>query len=135
MTPGESWHRQENPESQSVCEELHLSRCVLMFTDSDGKKAALRCPRRDGQRGVTLFEACGALLRELLDGGRGEYAQSFGVGSDLGAAHRQEVLQRSREERSLACMRLFVLCRDLVSSLRVSLSSSATLSFLFYFDF
>lgn len=72
---------------------------MLMFTDSDcqRKKAALRCPRRDGRRGVTLFEACGALLRELLDGGHGEDAQSFGVGSDLGAAYRQEVLQRSRE--------------------------------------
>lgn len=54
---------------------------------------------------------------------------------------RKSCREAERSERSLACIRFFVLCRDLfldsvlVLSLRVSLTSSVTLSFLFYFDF
>lgn len=48
----------------------------------------------------TLFEACSALFLQLLDGRVGEDTESLGVGSNLRAAHCQEVLKKTaREEK------------------------------------
>lgn len=52
----------------------------------------------------TLFEACGALFLQLLDGGVGEDTKSFGVGSNLRAAHCEEVLQKTHGKRSTSSL-------------------------------
>lgn len=58
----------------------------------------------------TLFEACSALFFQLLDGRAGENTKSLGVGSNLRAAHCQEVLQKTCRKRSRVDFQVSQVC-------------------------
>lgn len=62
----------------------------------------------------TLFEACSALFFQLLDGRAGENTKSLGIGSNLRAAHCQEVLQKTCRKRSRVDFQVSQVCLNTV---------------------
>lgn len=111
MTPDErselKVHRQENPESQSaVCEDLHLSRCVLMFADSmtaRGRKLLCNVPNVGlpcSKRAAHCSESCWMVVV-------GRTPRVLGS-APISGQHtvRKSCRGAERSERSLACVRL-----------------------------